>query len=99
MNATICPQYDANGIDSGLWIMYAGDFTIIENLDIRISRPTGKLIVGQFPDWDNETYDECGYIDAEYKKLGELDCPNPFMDDEAATKLYEWLKDKDVTTV
>ena len=46
----------------------------------------------QYPDWDNESYDEFGNIDAEYKKLGKLQCPNPFEDDDAAGILLGWLE-------
>ena len=101
--ATIHPQYDSNGLDSGLWILYATgngyEEPIYENLSLFISRSTGKLQVGQFTDWDNESYDEDGCIDAECKSLGELTCPNPYQDDDAASYLYEWLKNTEAVTI
>ena len=101
--ARIHPQYDANGLDSGLWILFATsddgrhEEAIYENLSLYMSN--GKLIVGQFTDWDNESYDEDGCIDAECKKLGELVCPNPYQDDDAASYLYEWLKKTDAVEI
>lgn len=100
--ATIRPQYDGCGVDSGLWILYPNDEdhyfdAIYENLTLRLSG--NMLIVGQYPDWDNESYDDYGCIDSEHVHLGELVCPNPFQDDDAATRLYEWIKHTDAVSV
>ena len=96
MNVEVVPQYDASGFDTGLWLLYAED-TIYENLTIYLSGPS--LVVGQFTDWDNESYDEYGYIDADHVLLGDLVCPNPYQNEDAATKLYEWLKNSDAVSV
>lgn len=97
--ATIKPQYDTNGYDCGLWIVFdtslGYETPVYENVDLRIgvaANNRGTLYVGQFVDWDNESYDEQGNIDAKYKKLGELQCPNPFEDDDAASILLGWLE-------
>lgn len=93
--ATIVPQYDANGFDTGLWILYSPDrMTIYANLSLRM-KGHGKLVVAQFSDWDNESYDDDGCIDSEAVKLGELDCENPYEDELAASCLYGWLQASD----
>ena len=98
--ATIHPQYDAYGGDSGLWIVFdtslGYEVPVYENVTLRIGTAAnnrGTLYVGQYPEWDNESYDEQGCIDAEHVELGELRCPNPFEDDEAAGILLDWLED------
>ncbi len=93
--ATIHPQYDQNGGDSGLWIVFdtslGYETPVYENVTLFIRRD-GKLHVGQFPDWDNESYDEDGYIDAEHVELGAIECANPYQDDEAAGVLLGFLE-------
>ena len=86
MSTYIVPQYDSNGLDSGLWIMYHNDEPLYENLSLFIDRGS-KISAGQFPDWDNETYTEDGCIDAEHVKLCEFVGPNPYQDDDAAEYL------------
>lgn len=90
--AHVVPRYDANGLDSGLWVLYVGDFTVYDNLTLYIRG--NKLVVGQY-DWDDETYDDDGCIVGEHTKLGELVCLNPYEDDDAAAYLGEWLKNND----
>lgn len=88
--AHLVPRYDANGFDSGLYVLYVGDFTIYDNLTLFIRG--NKLIVGQYPDWDDESYDDEGCILADHVKLGEFVCPNPYQDDDAAAYLGELFK-------
>ena len=97
--ATIHPQYDANGFDSGLWLVFdtsqGYEEPVYENISLRIGTGAdnhGVLYVGQYPEWDNESYDEDGCIDAEFVELGELRCSNPFQDDNAAAILLGWLE-------
>lgn len=92
----IVPQYDANGFDSGLWLMYHNDAPVYENLTLGLRGDT--LIVGQY-DWDNESYTESGDIDAEYKELLEFTCPNPYQDNDAAEYLRMHLVDTDAETI
>lgn len=96
MSATIKPQYDEYGYDTGLWQVYLTDGygPVYESLTLNIGH-NGKLIVGQFPDWDNESYEEDGCIDSKHVKIGEFDCPNPYQDDDAAALLYELLQGSD----
>lgn len=100
--ATIRPQYDAYGGDSGLWIVsdtsQGYEEPVYENITLYVGTAAnnrGTLYVGQYPDWDNESYDEDGAVDAEHVKLGALICPNPFRDDEAAGILLDWLEDNE----
>mgnify|MGYP006958168493 CR=1 FL=1 len=78
--ATIHPQYDANGYDCGLWLVYdtslGYETPVYEHIDLRVGTTAnnrGTLYVGQFVDWDNESYDECGNIDAEYIVYSDTD--------------------------
>lgn len=95
--ATIRPQYDAFGGDSGLWILFDNDGPVYEGLTLFMKG--NELIVGQYPEWDGESYNVTGTIDAEHKELGKLVCPNPYEDDDAASYLYEWLKKSDAVEV
>ena len=97
MSATVKPVYDQNGYDCGLWRCYdtsdGYERPAYDNLTLFM---TGNLlIVGQFPDWDNVTYDEDGCIDSEHVPLGAFPCPNPYEDDDAAGVLLEWLEDNE----
>ena len=100
--ATIHPQYDAYGGDSGLWVVFdtslGYETPVYENVTLHIGTAAnnrGILYVGQYPDWDNESYNDDGTIDAEFVNLGELKCENPYQDDEAAGVLLDWLEDND----
>lgn len=95
--ATIRPQYDAYGHDSGLWIMFANDEPIYEGLSLFMKG--NELIVGQYVDWDGESYNVTGTIKAEHVTLGKLVCPNPYENDDAASYLYEWLKSTDAVEI
>lgn len=87
----VVPQYDSNGLDSGLWAVSNPDALVnYYNLALGMT-PVGTLAVGQYPDWDNESYTEFGDIEADYKHIGTLECPNPYQNDDAAARLYEWL--------
>lgn len=89
---TVRPQYDSNGFDSGLWVVEDPDeFLYYTNLSL-LMRGCNTLIVGQFPDWDNESYDNDGCIDAEFVDLGELTCGNPYENELAAACLYGYLQ-------
>ena len=88
--STIRPQYDANGFDSGLWLLFHNDDPVCESLTLFMR--DNKLFVGQFPDWDCESYDDECCIDSEHVEIGEFVCPNPFEDDDAAERLYSMLK-------
>lgn len=97
--ATIHPQYDAFGGDSNLWLVFdtsqGYEEPIYESIALAIGTAAnnrGTLYVGQYPDWDNESYDEQGNVDAEFVELGELRCSNPFQDDNAAGILLGWLE-------
>ena len=96
-HATIKPRYDANGYDCGLWILFADDGAIYDSLTLFMEG--NQLVVGQFPDWDGESYDEDGCIVGEHNELGRLVCPNPYEDADAASYLYEWLKSTDAECV
>ena len=66
--AYLVPQYDAYGLDSGLWMLYDehhDHMTEVVYENLQLFMVNGTLCVWQFPDWDNETYDEYGDIDAE----------------------------------
>lgn len=96
--AHLVPQYDAYGIDSGLWILYDEQYDGIAEAMyecLGLYRSNGTLKVWQCPDWDNETYDDCGYALTPWVFLGELDCENPYMNEDAANKLYNWLLEND----
>lgn len=95
MNVTLVPQYDSNGFDSGLFMLSDPDnFTYYTNLALRM-KGTNRLLVGQYPEWDNESYDEDGCIDSEFVDLGELNCDNPYQDEIAASCLYGYLQAHD----
>ena len=99
--AHVIPRYDALGFDSGLWSLYDEQYDgVCECMYdyLVLFRRNGKLTVGQYPDWDAETYDEYGCVDAEYVSLGEIDCPNPYMVEDAANTLYNWLLTNDKAT-
>lgn len=86
------PQYDSNGFDSGLWVVEDPDeFLYYTNLSL-LMRGCNTLIVGQFPNWDNESYDNDGCIDSEFVDLGELTCGNPYENELAAACLYGYLQ-------
>lgn len=89
---TVRPQYDSNGFDSGLWVVEDPDeFLYYANISLRMEG-MNRLVVGQFQDWDNESYDDDGCIDSECTALGELNCGNPYQDELAAACLYGWLQ-------
>lgn len=89
---TVRPQYDSNGFDTGLWVVEDPDeFLYYANLSLRMEG-MNRLVVGQFQDWDNESYDDEGCIDSECTELGELTCDNPYQDELAAACLYGWLQ-------
>lgn len=88
----VVPQYDANGLDSGLFMLSDPDNpNYYTNLSLRM-KGCNTLIVGQFPDRDNESYDDEGCIDSEFVELGELYCDNPYEDEIAASCLYGYLQ-------
>lgn len=91
-HARVVPQYGAYGEDTGLWMASADDL-MCENLDLRM-KDQATLVVAQCADWDGESYREDGRPDATATPIGELCCPNPFDDDDAATRLFAWLEKK-----
>lgn len=100
LHGSVVPQYDVNGFDSGLFIVYAVDFAagipiktpLYENIVLALDRE-GNVLVGQY-DWDGESYEIDGSIDATFTDLGKYKGENPFGygEYEAAGKLLDFLE-------
>lgn len=93
--AHIRPQYDANGFGTGLWLVFNDkDEPICEN--IWLGQDGNAIVVGQFQGWDNESYDEDGYIaESEYVELGRLQWCQPLDYDEDAGRVLDLIVNRD----
>ena len=101
LTGKVVPQYDNDGWDTGLWLVFATDTIreehvatpLYENVELRIN---GEQLQVRQLDWDGESYDEYGCPVGEYTDLGTLECRNPYdplgIDPEPAGTLLEWLE-------